>query len=184
MLTRSLLTKFEDSSGEIWTNGLRKVSGKAYSRSPTLTHTCTYTHFKARKKLFRTIPKCTLLCLKQGPPTKYSSILILAVSLSPKVTASSGGWTTHTPWESLTSTPGAQAIKIPRSRFAPVKKCDDLLALRSDAYKLTEAGTTEVNESMGSLGSFCPVALCFTSPFSNFSWQWNYMKLYGTCELR
>eukprot|EP00438_Fugacium_kawagutii_P010996 Skav225605 [mRNA] locus=scaffold3871:46436:55893:+ [translate_table: standard] len=34
---------------------------------------------------------------------------------------------------------GAQAIKIPRSRFAPVKKCDDLLALRSDAYKLTEA---------------------------------------------
>ena len=33
---------------------------------------------------------------------------------------------------------GAQAIKIPRSRFAPVKKCDDLLALRSDAYKLTE----------------------------------------------
>ena len=34
--------------------------------------------------------------------------------------------------------PGAQAIRIPRSRFAPVKKCDDLLALRSDAYKLTE----------------------------------------------
>lgn len=33
---------------------------------------------------------------------------------------------------------GAQAIKIPRSRFAPVKKCDDLLALRSDAYILTE----------------------------------------------
>ena len=33
---------------------------------------------------------------------------------------------------------GAQAIQIPRSRFAPVKKCDDLLALRSDAYKLTE----------------------------------------------
>jgi len=33
---------------------------------------------------------------------------------------------------------GAQAIKIPRTRFAPVKKCDDLLALRSDAYVLTE----------------------------------------------
>mmetsp|Transcript_57947 Transcript_57947/g.137939 ORF Transcript_57947/g.137939 Transcript_57947/m.137939 type:complete len:488 (-) Transcript_57947:181-1644(-) len=33
---------------------------------------------------------------------------------------------------------GAQAIKIPRTRFAPVKKCDDLLALRSDAYTLTE----------------------------------------------
>jgi len=33
---------------------------------------------------------------------------------------------------------GAQALLIPRSRFAPVKKCDDLVALRSDAYVLTE----------------------------------------------
>merc|ERR1712232_821973 len=34
--------------------------------------------------------------------------------------------------------PGATASLIPRTRFAPVKKCDDLLALRSDAYVLTE----------------------------------------------
>merc|ERR1712125_222538 len=33
---------------------------------------------------------------------------------------------------------GAQAILIPRTRFAPVKKCDDLISLRSDAYVLTE----------------------------------------------
>jgi len=33
---------------------------------------------------------------------------------------------------------GATAILIPRTRFAPVKKCDDLVALRSDAYILTE----------------------------------------------
>jgi len=33
---------------------------------------------------------------------------------------------------------GATAICIPRTRFAPVKKCDDLLSLRSDAYILTE----------------------------------------------
>merc|ERR1719310_2237424 len=33
--------------------------------------------------------------------------------------------------------PGATAIQIPRTRFAPVKKCDDLIALRSDAYVLT-----------------------------------------------
>merc|ERR1712048_1203028 len=33
---------------------------------------------------------------------------------------------------------GAKAICIPRTRFAPVKKCDDLLSLRSDAYVLTE----------------------------------------------
>merc|ERR1711907_74073 len=33
---------------------------------------------------------------------------------------------------------GAIAIQIPRTRFAPVKKCDDLIALRSDAYVITE----------------------------------------------
>ena len=32
---------------------------------------------------------------------------------------------------------GAQAIRVPRTRFAPVKKTDDLLALRSDAYVLS-----------------------------------------------
>jgi UTP--glucose-1-phosphate uridylyltransferase len=31
---------------------------------------------------------------------------------------------------------GAEAIRVPRSRFAPVKKTDDLLAVRSDAYAL------------------------------------------------
>lgn len=31
---------------------------------------------------------------------------------------------------------GATAIVVPRTRFAPVKKCNDLLLLRSDAYKL------------------------------------------------
>merc|ERR1712226_341931 len=33
---------------------------------------------------------------------------------------------------------GATALVIPRTRFAPVKKCDDLIALRSDAYLVTE----------------------------------------------
>merc|ERR1712187_1015191 len=33
---------------------------------------------------------------------------------------------------------GATAIRIPRTRFAPVKTTNDLLALRSDAYQLTE----------------------------------------------
>jgi UTP--glucose-1-phosphate uridylyltransferase len=32
---------------------------------------------------------------------------------------------------------GSQAVCVPRSRFAPVKKTDDLLAVRSDAYVLT-----------------------------------------------
>eukprot|EP00415_Alexandrium_ostenfeldii_P000012 UN0012 len=33
--------------------------------------------------------------------------------------------------------PGATALVIPRSRFAPVKTTNDLFALRSDAYVLT-----------------------------------------------
>jgi UTP--glucose-1-phosphate uridylyltransferase len=32
---------------------------------------------------------------------------------------------------------GAQAVRVPRSRFAPVKKTNDLLAVRSDTYTLT-----------------------------------------------
>lgn len=31
---------------------------------------------------------------------------------------------------------GACAVCVPRSRFAPVKKCSDLLLLRSDAYQI------------------------------------------------
>ena len=33
---------------------------------------------------------------------------------------------------------GASAVIVPRSRFAPVKKCNDLLLLRSDAYIITD----------------------------------------------
>lgn len=38
------------------------------------------------------------------------------------------------------SIPGARAVQVPRSRFAPVKTTDDLLVVRSDAYELTPAG--------------------------------------------
>ncbi len=34
---------------------------------------------------------------------------------------------------------GARALRVPRTRFAPVKTTDDLLALRSDAYLLDDA---------------------------------------------
>lgn len=34
---------------------------------------------------------------------------------------------------------GATAIVVPRTRFAPVKKCNDLLLLRSDAYIVTDS---------------------------------------------
>jgi UTP--glucose-1-phosphate uridylyltransferase len=32
----------------------------------------------------------------------------------------------------------ARAVRVPRLRFAPVKRTDDLLAVRSDAYVLTD----------------------------------------------
>ncbi|CAK0823462.1 unnamed protein product [Prorocentrum cordatum] len=44
---------------------------------------------------------------------------------------------------------GAKAICIPRTRFAPVKKCDDLLALRSDAYIITEDSRIELAPERG-----------------------------------
>jgi UTP--glucose-1-phosphate uridylyltransferase len=34
--------------------------------------------------------------------------------------------------------PGAEAVQVPRARFVPVKTCADLLALRSDLYRLDE----------------------------------------------
>src|SRR3954471_20041826 len=41
---------------------------------------------------------------------------------------------------------GARAIRVPRRRFAPVKTTSDLLALRSDAYVLTDAAHVEPAE--------------------------------------
>ena len=38
----------------------------------------------------------------------------------------------------ISSIPGAQALRVPRIRFAPVKTTSDLLAVRSDAYVLTD----------------------------------------------
>ena len=39
---------------------------------------------------------------------------------------------------------GAQALHVPRRRFAPVKTTNDLLALRSDAYVLRDDGRVEL----------------------------------------
>ena len=42
---------------------------------------------------------------------------------------------------------GAAAIMVPRSRFAPVKKCSDLLLLRSDAYLVDAQNVLILNPS-------------------------------------
>jgi UTP--glucose-1-phosphate uridylyltransferase len=39
---------------------------------------------------------------------------------------------------------GAQALRVPRSRFLPVKTTSDLLVLRSDAYVLSDGGRVEL----------------------------------------
>jgi UTP--glucose-1-phosphate uridylyltransferase len=41
---------------------------------------------------------------------------------------------------------GAAAIRVPRSRFVPVKKTTDLLVLRSDAYDLSDGGRIALAE--------------------------------------
>ncbi len=42
---------------------------------------------------------------------------------------------------------GAEAIRVPRSRFSPVKNTDDLLGVRSDAYRLTDDGFIVLDEA-------------------------------------
>jgi len=39
---------------------------------------------------------------------------------------------------------GAQPVRVPRSRFSPVKTTEDLLALRSDAYVLADDARVEL----------------------------------------
>jgi adenosylhomocysteinase len=42
---------------------------------------------------------------------------------------------------------GAAALRVPRTRFAPVKTTDDLLALRSDAYVIADGGRVQLDPS-------------------------------------
>ena len=43
---------------------------------------------------------------------------------------------------------GARAVQVPRTRFFPVKTCDDLLAVRSDAFRLSANLVLEPNPDM------------------------------------
>lgn len=44
---------------------------------------------------------------------------------------------------------GASAVVVPRTRFAPVKKCNDLFLLRSDAYSINDDFIPELNPACG-----------------------------------
>ena len=52
---------------------------------------------------------------------------------------------------------GARAIRVSRERFAPVKTTDDLLALRSDAYELTESGRIVLAAARADAGEGAPL---------------------------
>ena len=52
---------------------------------------------------------------------------------------------------------GARAIRVGRERFAPVKTTDDLLALRSDAYELTEGGRFVLAPARADAGKGAPL---------------------------
>jgi UTP--glucose-1-phosphate uridylyltransferase len=54
---------------------------------------------------------------------------------------------------------GAQALQVPRRRFAPVKTTDDLLVLRSDAYVLTDAAELVLAPERAHAGAGPPVAV-------------------------
>jgi len=60
-------------------------------------------------------------------------------TIDPKDASSPQAYQLETAMGSAISTfEGATAIRVPRSRFAPVKTCQDLLALWSDCYVLTD----------------------------------------------
>ena len=40
---------------------------------------------------------------------------------------------------------GANAVRVPRSRFFPVKTCNDLLAVRSDCFVFTQEEKLQIN---------------------------------------
>jgi UTP--glucose-1-phosphate uridylyltransferase len=52
---------------------------------------------------------------------------------------------------------GARAIRVPRTRFAPVKTTNDLLALRSDAYVLHDDGRIALAPERAEAGAGAPL---------------------------
>src|SRR5215210_533610 len=63
---------------------------------------------------------------------------------------------------------GAQAVRVPRSRFAPVKTTNDLLAVRSDAYVLTDEGHVELAPERDEMPPFVDLDSCFYKLVGDF----------------
>jgi UTP--glucose-1-phosphate uridylyltransferase len=63
---------------------------------------------------------------------------------------------------------GARAVRVPRSRFAPVKTTNDLLGVRSDAYVLTEEGRVELAPEREELPPFVDLDSSFYKLVGDF----------------
>jgi UDP-N-acetylglucosamine pyrophosphorylase len=62
-------------------------------------------------------------------------VILNAKTVDPKDDASTPVWQLETAMgAAIECFKGAEAVEVPRTRFAPVKKCSDLFLLRSDAY--------------------------------------------------
>lgn len=76
-------------------------------------------------------------------------IIMLPIIRNPKVVNGVPVFQIETAMGSAISVfPGSQALVVPRSRFAPVKKTNDLLAIWSDAYQLSDDYTVALDPSL------------------------------------
>jgi UTP--glucose-1-phosphate uridylyltransferase len=60
---------------------------------------------------------------------------------------------------------GPTAVRVPRSRFFPVKSCNDLLSLRSDCYVLGEKDNLRINPKRSAAGRADTIKIRLDSKF-------------------
>ena len=66
-------------------------------------------------------------------------LIVNRKTVDPRDPSSTGVFQLETAMGSAIATfPGACAVEVPRSRFAPVKGCNDLMLVRSDLYRVTD----------------------------------------------
>ena len=79
------------------------------------------------------------------------NLMLLPLIVNPKVVDSTPVYQLETAMgAAISSFPGAKALVVPRDRFAPVKKTNDLLAIWSDAYELNDQYQIQLKHSLNS----------------------------------
>jgi UTP--glucose-1-phosphate uridylyltransferase len=79
--------------------------------------------------------------LQQDPAGPHLPLIVNRKTVDPRDPASPPVLQLETAMgAALGAIDGAQAVLVPRTRFAPVKTTDDLLVVRSDAYTIDDAG--------------------------------------------